>query len=261
METKRAAASSRVLRMRSGNTETRGGSSETCWIGAVHRRLWSWEWRPKTFLYVVCIVVPVPQPPTSDALKRHRTRIESPTPPSASFFVSLSRDDARNNHASRTKTGPVRPGAPPRTACATTGTWATPPSATHLSGRRERRERRGRQACRCGGIRELARSWFARCLSIRILAASVPSSGCATSRNHGCWRACLAVMRWAGSYTKIFFKRSRNCLENAVLLGIMSWALLAGSRGRGVSRAPYGKPLHCLDTSLGTPRGLEGRVI
>ena len=40
---------------------------------------------------------------------------------------------------------------------------------------------------------------FMRSLSARMRAASVPSSGCATSRNQGCWSACLAVMRCAGS--------------------------------------------------------------
>lgn len=41
--------------------------------------------------------------------------------------------------------------------------------------------------------------WLARNRSILILAASVPSSGWAVSLNQGCCKACLAVIRWAGS--------------------------------------------------------------
>jgi hypothetical protein len=37
------------------------------------------------------------------------------------------------------------------------------------------------------------------CLCIRILVASVPSSGVAASLNQGCWSACLAVILSAGS--------------------------------------------------------------
>lgn len=66
-------------------------------------------------------------------------------------------------------------------------------------------------------------------LSRRILAASVPSSGEAGVLNHGCWRACFAVIRCAGSYTKIFLRRSRKLARNGVWDGIKScgWLVLA----------------------------------
>jgi hypothetical protein len=59
-------------------------------------------------------------------------------------------------------------------------------------------------------------------LSSRIRIASVPSST-KLSLNQGCFRACLAVILFAGSYTKIFLRRSRSCLLNAVFEGMNSW--------------------------------------
>lgn len=59
-------------------------------------------------------------------------------------------------------------------------------------------------------------------LCSRILRASVPSS-IIVSLNHGCLRACLAVIRCLGSYTNIFLRRSRSCLLKGLLLGINSY--------------------------------------
>lgn len=51
--------------------------------------------------------------------------------------------------------------------------------------------------------------------------ASVPSS-IRLSLNQGCFKACLAVIRCLGSYTKIFWRRSRNARLNGVLIGMNS---------------------------------------
>lgn len=71
-------------------------------------------------------------------------------------------------------------------------------------------------------LRAGGKPWLTRSRSILILAASVPSSGWAVSLNHGCCKACLAVIRLTGSYTKIFFRRSLKFFKKGVLLGIIS---------------------------------------
>lgn len=55
-----------------------------------------------------------------------------------------------------------------------------------------------------------------------ILAASVPSST-RLCLNHGWRRACFALIRLLGSYTKIFCSRSRNCLLKSFVDGMMSF--------------------------------------
>jgi len=79
--------------------------------------------------------------------------------------------------------------------------------------------------CLAGG-NAAADSSAASSLCFRILLASVPSSGVACSLNHGCWSACLAVIRSFGSYIKIFFNKSRKFLQNLVLSGMISCIVL-----------------------------------
>lgn len=93
---------------------------------------------------------------------------------------------------------------------------------------------------------------------MRILAASVPSSGFAISLNQGWLRACLAVMRCAGSYTKILERRSRKCLKKVLLVGMMSWEEVSHPHGLEMLRARLTRRCFIALTNRREPRNVEG---
>ena len=91
-----------------------------------------------------------------------------------------------------------------------------------------RRSHRLRDYRRLGSALSLARSRSAcsTCSaalsrSMRMRAASVPSSSTSSS-NHGCFSASRAVIRFLGSYTKIFRNRSKNKRLNSFVGGMIS---------------------------------------
>ena len=98
--------------------------------------------------------------------------------------------------------------------------------------------------CLTGAAAAASSAWS--CLCNRILAASVPSSGVAASLNHGCCKACFAVIRSAGSQMKIFLSRSRKLLQNLLFSGMISFQILAWNSDIKVLTQTYIKPLHRL---------------